>query len=100
MLTWIFLILALIVLTVLFTWIFGTLFGRGEILPPADEGEDVIQRNRECLAVRDLDGLSFDVVPRGYRPDQVEALIRDLKKQLANQGGNHPEILVEERNDL
>lgn len=81
MLTWILLILALIVLTVLFTWIFGSLFGRGEILPPTEEPEDLIRRNRECIAAGDFAGLGFDVVPRGYRPEQVEALIADLEKR-------------------
>lgn len=92
MLTWILLILALIVLTVLFTWIFGRLFGRGEILPPAEEPEDLIRHNRECIAAGDLAGVRFDVVPRGYRPEQVEALIADLEKRSAQ--------LPERRNDL
>ncbi|MGP6173541.1 DivIVA domain-containing protein [Corynebacterium sp. A21] len=86
MLTWILLILALIVLTVLFTWLFGQLFGRGEILPPLDEDEDVIQRNRESINVGDLESLSFDVVPRGYHPEQVEAALADLKAQLKGVG--------------
>lgn len=82
MLTWILLILLLAIFTVVFTWLFGTLFGRGEILPPADEDEDLIGQNRELIAEGELDELSFDIVPRGYRPEQVDAALADLKHQL------------------
>lgn len=83
MLTWIFLIVVLALLTVLFTWLFGRLFGRGEILPARDERQDVIGQNREHIAAGELEELSFDIVPRGYRADQVDAALADLKGQLS-----------------
>lgn len=82
MLTWILLIIALALFTIAFTWLFGTLFGRGEILPPADEDEDLIGQNKELIQEGELDDLSFDIVPRGYRPEQVDAALAELKHQL------------------
>lgn len=83
MLTWIFLIIMLALFTVLFTWLFGRLFGRGEILPPAGDPGGLTTRNRERLAEGEIDAVEFDIVPRGYRPDQVDAVIDDLKTQLS-----------------
>lgn len=83
MLTWILLIIMLALFTVLFTWLFGRLFGRGEILPPTEDPGRLINRNRERLAAGEIDAVEFDIVPRGYRPDQVDALLEELKSQLS-----------------
>ncbi|MGD7002480.1 hypothetical protein [Corynebacterium halotolerans] len=85
MLTWVFLIIVLILLVIAFTWLFGKLFGRGEILPAATESEDLIGQNRELIAAGELDLIAFDIVPRGYRPEQVDAAIAALKDQLKGQ---------------
>lgn len=84
MLSWILLIIILILLVIVGTWIAGHALGRGEELPPSDPDE-VAQGNLAAIARGDLDAIRFEVVPRGYRPEQVEAVLDQLRDQLAPQ---------------
>ncbi|MDR7329032.1 DivIVA domain-containing protein [Corynebacterium guangdongense] len=83
MLTWLLLILVLIALTILGTWFWGRIFGRGEVLPPMDEPASVIRDNRELIRGGDVAGVRFEMVTRGYRPDQVDDAIATLQAELA-----------------
>lgn len=78
LLSWIVLIIALALFGVLGFWIFSALFGRGEALPPMMETEDVKAANREAVAEGRFDDIELEVVHRGYRMDQVDALIAQL----------------------
>ena len=84
MLSWILLIVALIVLVVLGTWIWGLVFGPGEIMDTLDEPANVIYNNRSAVRNGRLDKVKFEVVSRGYRQDQVDDLIAQLEKELAS----------------
>lgn len=86
MLVWILLIVIVAAIVILGSWIFSRLSGRGEVLPPMDEPVAVIAENRDALARGDLGAIAFDIVPRGYRQDQVDDIIQALSQQLiANQ---------------
>lgn len=98
MLSWILLLILLALFTVLFTWLFGKFFGRGEILPPAAADEDLIGQNRELIREGELADLRFDIVPRGYRPEQVDAALEELKAQL-NRGSPAEGTVSPQNND-
>lgn len=38
--------------------------------------------NRQAVVVGDLDAVEFSVVPRGYRADQVDAVLADCQREL------------------
>ncbi|GAB3939664.1 hypothetical protein FHE74_01085 [Corynebacterium tapiri] len=83
MISWILLVIALVALTVLGTYFFGHLLGRGEVVRPIDDHVDHRARNVAAVLDRRLDDLQFELVPRGYRPDQVDAVIDALTMELA-----------------
>lgn len=87
MLTWILLILLLAALVVLGTWLWGRIFGRGEILEPVDN-RDQIEANRLAVARGAMRDVQFEIVPRGYRPEQVDDVIAHLEWQLAQERSN------------
>lgn len=80
-LSWIVLIIALIIFSVLGVLLFAAIFGRGEAVPPMMESADVKQANREAVAEGRYGDLQLEVVHRGYRMDQVDALIAQLTGQ-------------------
>lgn len=82
MLTWILLIVLLAALVVLGTFFWGKVFGRGEVLPPLDEPETVIEDNRRRVGAGQVDEIRFELVPRGYRPEQVDDVIEHLTWQI------------------
>ena len=84
MLSWIMLLLVLIALTVIGTWVWGSIFGRGEVMYPLDEPQKVRENNRAALREGRLDQVKFEVVPRGYRQDQVDDLLAQLEEQLSS----------------
>lgn len=90
MLSWILLILVIAIVCLLGTMVSIHLFGRGEALPPVAETTDVIARNTRAVHEGDFGEITLEVVHRGYRMDQVDALIAELA-QLRNQAGG-PEI--------
>lgn len=78
MLSWVLLFLVIAVIAVLGVWVSASVFGRGEALPPMDEPADVIAANRAAVSAGRFDDIALEVVPRGYRQDQVDALIAQL----------------------
>lgn len=98
MLSWILLLILLALFTVAFTWLFGKLFGRGEILPPATVEEDLIGQNKELIAEGDVANLKFDIVPRGYRPEQVDAALDELIQQIRS-GAGEGDAVPGQKND-
>lgn len=80
MLSWILLILVIAAVAVFGIWVSARLFGRGEVLPPLDEPADVIAANRAAVAEGRFDDIVLEVVRRGYRQDQVDALVEDLRQ--------------------
>ncbi|QYH19932.1 cell division protein DivIVA [Corynebacterium aquatimens] len=78
MLSWIMLIIALVLFSVLGVWLFSAVFGRGEALPPMEDTADVKEANRLAVEAGTFDDIQLEVVHRGYRMDQVDALIAQL----------------------
>lgn len=83
MLSWILLILCLAAFFVLGMWLSAKLFGRGEALAPLPETEDVKEANRRAVEDGNFGEIQLEVVHRGYRMDQVDALIAQLTGQEA-----------------
>lgn len=83
MVSWLLLILMLIAFIVLGTWAWGVLFGRGEVLEPVRDRAALEEANRAAVADGRVDDLRFELVPRGYRPEQVDAVIAEFTEQLA-----------------
>ncbi len=81
MLSWIVLILCLAACFVLGMWLSAKIFGRGEALPPMPETEDVKEANRRAVEDGNFGEIQLEVVHRGYRMDQVDALIAQLTGQ-------------------
>ncbi|MCZ9294216.1 cell division protein DivIVA [Corynebacterium meitnerae] len=80
MLSWILLILVIAAVFVFGIWLSASLFGRGEVLPPMDEPADVIAANRAAVAEGRFEDITLEVVARGYRQDQVDALVEDFRQ--------------------
>lgn len=78
MLSWIVLILSLVLFSMLGLWLFSAVFGRGEALPPMPPTADVRDANRLAVEEGRFDDIQLEVVHRGYRMDQVDALIAQL----------------------
>ena len=78
MLSWIPLILALAVFALMGMWLFSAVFGRGEVLPPMEDTADVKDANRTAVEEGRFDDIQLEVVHRGYRMDQVDALLAQL----------------------
>lgn len=81
MISWLLLIVLLLAITAVGTWFWGSVFGRGEVLPPLDP-DATREANRRAVAVGDIDALEFEIVPRGYRPEQVDEVIAALTARL------------------
>lgn len=69
------LILALVVIA--FGYIFYRVFGNGEPLPPV-EHHDVLAHNEKAIAEGRFRDIRFELAPRGYRQDQVDAALEAL----------------------
>lgn len=78
MLSWIILVLVLILLSIIGVKLFATVFGRGEALPPMPPTAEVKEANRRAVEEGNLGDIQLEVVQRGYRMDQVDALIEQL----------------------
>lgn len=78
MLSWLILILVIVAIALFGAWVSSAIFGRGEVLPPMDEPQNVIADNRAAVDEGRYDDIALEVVPRGYRQDQVDALIAHL----------------------
>ncbi|MEH0147988.1 cell division protein DivIVA [Corynebacterium sp. Q4381] len=78
MFSWLVLILALILFSMLGMLLFSAIFGRGEALPAMEDTANVKAANREAVEEGRFDDIQLEVVHRGYRMDQVDALIAQL----------------------
>ena len=84
MLTWIIYICILLALIVLFTVVFGLLFGRGETLPPFEEQiPDVGTHNEAAVREGRVDDIRFRTVLRGYRMDEVDRVVEAYEAKIA-----------------
>ena len=83
MMSWILLIVVLIALVIIGTWAWGSIVGRGTVMDTPDELVDVDLENLRALDDGRFDDLRFDVVPRGYRQDQVDALIAAVERRMS-----------------
>lgn len=81
MLSWIILILVLALLSIVGVRVFAGVFGRGEALPPMPPTEEVKEANRRAVEEGNYGDIQLEVVHRGYRMDQVDALIAQLTGQ-------------------
>ncbi|NLF90665.1 MAG: DivIVA domain-containing protein [Corynebacterium marinum] len=81
MFSWVLLVIVLAAFVVLGVWFWGSVFGRGEVLPPLDPDE-TRRLNQQAVGARDLDSVQFELVYRGYRPEQVDDVIGRLSEQL------------------
>ncbi|MDK4278906.1 DivIVA domain-containing protein [Corynebacterium accolens] len=82
MLSWIVLIVVLIAFIVIGTWLWGSIFGPGTVVDPPDEPQKVLENNRVAAAQGRFEDVQFEVVPRGYRQDQVDDLLAQLEQEL------------------
>ena len=82
MLSWIVLIVVLIAFIVIGTWLWGSIFGPGTVMDPPDEPQKVLENNRVAAAQGRFEDVQFEVVPRGYRQDQVADLLAQLEQEL------------------
>lgn len=88
MMSWILLIVVLISLIIIGSWAWGSIVGRGTVMDTPDEAGDVDCENLRALEEGRFDDLRFDVVPRGYRQDQVDALIAAVERRLTAPHGS------------
>ena len=79
--SWILLILSLAALTIVGTVVFGLIFGRGELTPPADPSV-VAANNTAAIEHGHPERVRFEIVHRGYKPEQVDAVIEQLLSQI------------------
>lgn len=91
MFSWLLLILLLAAFTVLGIWLWGSVFGRGEVLPPLDPAE-TLEANRRAVGAGRIDDVQFELVPRGYRPEQVDDVIAHLTWQLSQARGEETRL--------
>ncbi|MTD92427.1 DivIVA domain-containing protein [Corynebacterium hiratae] len=82
MMSWILLIVVLIALVIIGTWAWGTIVGRGTVMEAPDTAVDTNEENLRALEEGRFDDLRFDVVTRGYRQDQVDALLAAVERRL------------------
>ncbi|HIX79785.1 MAG TPA: DivIVA domain-containing protein [Candidatus Corynebacterium faecipullorum] len=82
MLSWILLIVVLIALVIIGTWAWGSLVGRGPVMEAPDKAVDINYENLRALDEGRFDDMRFDVVARGYRQDQVDALLAAVERRL------------------
>ncbi|MCS5478888.1 DivIVA domain-containing protein [Corynebacterium hylobatis] len=82
MFSWLLLIIVLLALIAVGIWFWGAVFGRGEVLPPLD-ADNTRDRNEQAVAAGDLNSVQFEIVHRGYRPEQVDDVLDQLHRRLA-----------------
>ncbi|OFK68766.1 MULTISPECIES: DivIVA domain-containing protein [unclassified Corynebacterium] len=82
MMSWILLIVVLIALVIIGTWAWGSIVGRGTVMEAPDTAVDTNEENLRALEEGRFDDLRFDVVTRGYRQDQVDALLAAVERRM------------------
>ena len=81
MMSWILLIVVLIALIIIGTWAWGSFVDRGPVMDAPDKAVDTDRENLRALEEGRFDDLRFDVVARGYRQDQVDALLAAVERR-------------------
>ncbi|QGU04273.1 hypothetical protein [Corynebacterium comes] len=81
MFSWLLLVILLIAFVAIGIVFWGSVFGRGEVLPPLDPDE-TLRANRVAVGTGNLDAVQFELVYRGYRPEQVDDVIAHLSAEL------------------
>ncbi|WP_342319505.1 cell division protein DivIVA [Corynebacterium mayonis] len=76
--SWILLIVIIALVSVIGFLLSSKIFGRGEELAPMPPSREVIAHNHRALAEGRVADIELEVVHRGYRMDQVDALVEDL----------------------
>lgn len=100
MLTWLLYIAGLIATVSVLAVIFGKALGRGEIMPPLVDNVSLQQLNTEAIAAHAFEDVRFDTVLRGYRQDQVDAVIAQLVAQIESLRGEPArEVLATEESE-
>ncbi|AIU32422.1 hypothetical protein VH13_06590 [Corynebacterium ulcerans] len=82
MVSWIVLIVLLVIFVAVLSWLLGMLFGRGEAVEPLAASIGLTSQNVDAVRRGDLESVRFDTVLRGYRQDQVDAVIGELEQQV------------------
>lgn len=82
MVSWIVLIVLLVIFVAVLSWLLGMLFGRGEAVEPLAASLGLTSQNADAVRRGDLESVRFDTVLRGYRQDQVDAVIGELEQQV------------------
>lgn len=82
MVSWIVLIVLLVIFVAVLSWLLGMLFGRGEAVEPLAASLGLTSQNVDTVRRGDLESVRFDTVLRGYRQDQVDAVIGELEQQV------------------
>lgn len=82
MVSWIVLIVLLVIFVAVLSWLLGMLFGRGEAVEPLAASLGLTSQNVDAVRRGDLESVQFDTVLRGYRQDQVDAVIGELEQQV------------------
>ncbi|AEG81365.1 putative secreted protein [Corynebacterium ulcerans 809] len=82
MVSWIVLIVLLVIFVAVLSWLLGMLFGRGEAVEPLAASLGLMSQNADAVRRGDLESVRFDTVLRGYRQDQVDAVIGELEQQV------------------
>ena len=80
MLSWILLIIIIALFSVIGFMLSERIFGRGEALEPLPPGPEVIEANHRAVEEGRLGDVTLEVVHRGYRMDQVDALVAQLAR--------------------
>lgn len=75
--SWIFLFLVLVIVAAILVMVFSSISGRAEKVEPLDSAL-VRESNEQAIKDGDLDKVVFEVVFRGYRQDQVDAVLAQL----------------------
>lgn len=79
MFSWILILFALAIATTGLAFLFSKVFGRGEAMPQLEDTRNQKAINFDLIAAGNVDDIHFDTVIRGYRPEQVDAVIAQLK---------------------
>lgn len=83
MISWIVLVLALLLGGLFLFWLFGSIFGRGEMVAPLPRGEELHAENLRALREDpNLDRVRFQVVLRGYKQEQVDLVLGAMEKEI------------------
>ncbi|MEJ6012659.1 DivIVA domain-containing protein [Corynebacterium sp. H127] len=80
--TWLLYIIGLVIVVALLSIVFGKLLGRGEVMPPLVDTLPLQELNRDAISHHNFAAVRFDTVIRGYRQDQVDAVITQLVAEL------------------